>query len=447
MAPRRLRRGDGRRAARGAADPGRVRGDGHRRHAVPARRRVGSLHGLGPIGAVAVIASFLAEMTFLPRCSSSSAGPRSGRTSRPRRRRAETSRAGGHRGMGRPPPGRGCAQHCPRARPGLRRADVAADQQRPPERPQGTSRQHRRGAAPGGALPGRGDRPSVLLAPRSEAETAAHLARDAPGVAIVTPDPPVSGYAADSVVLSVSPSAPGASAPSPPCARNSPAARRARWWAGARPPSTRKKLRTRRALADAALRLFTENGYDATTLEEVADQADVSKSTFFRFFPVKEAAAIEAEAELWSAYLDALNGRELSGEILEVLHHTLAAAAATLEPSWDERFLTTRRLVAAEPALPWLPRSLPSRSKERADRPAGAKAPPRRRRPAIVRLGRTHHQRVQPCGSTMGSQQRTGRPQGPHQAIRRCDQRRPGQPGPVRARLGPFGADKATRAR
>ena len=117
------------------------------------------------------------------------------------------------------------------------------------------------------------------------------------------------------------------------------------------PLRERKKLRTRRALADAALRLFTENGYDATTLEEVADQADVSKSTFFRFFPAKEAAAIEAEAELWSAYLDALNGRELSGEILEVLHHTLAAAAATLEPSWDERFLTTRRLVAAEPAL------------------------------------------------------------------------------------------------
>ena len=90
------------------------------------------------------------------------------------------------------------------------------------------------------------------------------------------------------------------------------------------PLRERKKRRTRRALADAALRLFTEKGYDATTLEEVADQADVSKSTFFRFFPAKEAAAIEAEAELWSAYLDALGDRELSGEVLEVLHRTLA---------------------------------------------------------------------------------------------------------------------------
>jgi AcrR family transcriptional regulator len=117
------------------------------------------------------------------------------------------------------------------------------------------------------------------------------------------------------------------------------------------PLRERKKQRTRRALADAALRLFTEKGYDATTLDEVADQADVSKSTFFRFFLAKEAAAIEAEAELWSAYLDALGDRELSGEVLGVLHRTLAAAVNTLEPGWDERSLATRRLVAAEPAL------------------------------------------------------------------------------------------------
>jgi AcrR family transcriptional regulator len=117
------------------------------------------------------------------------------------------------------------------------------------------------------------------------------------------------------------------------------------------PLRERKKQRTRRALADAALRLFTEKGYDATTLEEVADQADVSKSTFFRFFPVKEAAGIEAEAELWSGYLDTLHDRELSGEVLESLHESLTVAVAALEPDWEERFLATRLLVAAEPAL------------------------------------------------------------------------------------------------
>jgi AcrR family transcriptional regulator len=122
-------------------------------------------------------------------------------------------------------------------------------------------------------------------------------------------------------------------------------------WDRSLPLRERKKLRTRRALADAALRLFTEKGFGGTTLEEVAEEAEVSKSTFFRFFPAKEAAAIEAETELWTAYLTALAERELSGAILGELHQTLAEAVAGLGPGWDERFIATRRLIAGEPAL------------------------------------------------------------------------------------------------
>jgi AcrR family transcriptional regulator len=115
------------------------------------------------------------------------------------------------------------------------------------------------------------------------------------------------------------------------------------------PLRERKRLRTRRALAEAALRLFTQQGFDATTLEEVADEAEVSKSTFFRFFPAKEAAAVEAETELWTAYLAALAERELAGPVLGELHQALAGVIAGLGPGWDQRFLATRRLIMAEP--------------------------------------------------------------------------------------------------
>ena len=50
----------------------------------------------------------------------------------------------------------------------------------------------------------------------------------------------------------------------------------------------RKRAKTLAAIQTAALRLFREQGYDETTVEQIADVAEVSPSTFFRYFPTKE---------------------------------------------------------------------------------------------------------------------------------------------------------------
>src|SRR5712672_2085596 len=60
----------------------------------------------------------------------------------------------------------------------------------------------------------------------------------------------------------------------------------------------RKKAKTRASIREHAVRLFREQGYDATTVEQIAEAAEVSPSTFFRYFPTKEDVVLQDDMEL-----------------------------------------------------------------------------------------------------------------------------------------------------
>jgi AcrR family transcriptional regulator len=109
----------------------------------------------------------------------------------------------------------------------------------------------------------------------------------------------------------------------------------------------RRRLRTRRELAVAAVRLFEANGFATTTVEEIALAADYSASTFFRLFTRKEDAV----------FFDMPDRLEVLRGTLDEHSTWTAIRAAMLEHArtWeadDSKFAAARvRLFHREPAL------------------------------------------------------------------------------------------------
>ncbi|MBF6174991.1 TetR/AcrR family transcriptional regulator [Nocardia blacklockiae] len=111
----------------------------------------------------------------------------------------------------------------------------------------------------------------------------------------------------------------------------------------------RKKAQTRKALADAALELFVARGYDQVGVREIADAADVSVTTLFKYFPTKEALVFDLDEDVEAALVAAVRQRAPGRTPLAALREHLrgwvtAVAAAPTTPAFA-------RLIEETPVL------------------------------------------------------------------------------------------------
>ncbi|MET9532593.1 helix-turn-helix domain-containing protein [Streptomyces sp. NPDC006649] len=114
----------------------------------------------------------------------------------------------------------------------------------------------------------------------------------------------------------------------------------------------RKKAQTRQSLADAALELFLERGYDQVGVKDVADAADVSVTTLFKHFSGKEALVFDQEEDLEAALVAAVHERTPGQSIPQALReYVLLKQTQFAVHVADPRFADFTRMVQETPAL------------------------------------------------------------------------------------------------
>ncbi|MGY0055775.1 TetR/AcrR family transcriptional regulator [Streptomyces sp. LZ34] len=112
----------------------------------------------------------------------------------------------------------------------------------------------------------------------------------------------------------------------------------------------RKKAQTRQALNDAALRLFSEKGYDNVGVREVAQAADVALSTLFKHYPTKEALVFDEDADIEAGLVAAVRDRAPGQSVLHALRDHLIATRT--KPHGDNPLHAVHvALVESTPAL------------------------------------------------------------------------------------------------
>jgi AcrR family transcriptional regulator len=111
----------------------------------------------------------------------------------------------------------------------------------------------------------------------------------------------------------------------------------------------RKKIKTRQAIRREAFRLIEENGYAATTVEQIAEAAEVSPSTFFRYFPAKEAVLLADDLD--PAILDALAAQPPELSPSQAVRRAYEDTMADMSDDEREFENTRQRLIFSIPEL------------------------------------------------------------------------------------------------
>jgi AcrR family transcriptional regulator len=111
----------------------------------------------------------------------------------------------------------------------------------------------------------------------------------------------------------------------------------------------RKKIKTRETIRREAFRLIQENGYAATTVEQIAEAAEVSPSTFFRYFPTKESVLLADDTD--PAILDALAAQPPELSPSQAVLRAYQTVMADLSDDQREFEDTRQRLMFSIPEL------------------------------------------------------------------------------------------------
>ncbi|MGW1049967.1 TetR/AcrR family transcriptional regulator [Streptomyces sp. NPDC001118] len=111
----------------------------------------------------------------------------------------------------------------------------------------------------------------------------------------------------------------------------------------------RKKIKTRQAIRAATYALIEEQGYDATTIDQIAERAEVSPSTVFRYFPTKEDIVLTDEYD--TILLEELRARPADESLTDSLQYVMRKAV-TLGMSEEPEVTRLRTsLTAKVPAV------------------------------------------------------------------------------------------------